>query len=37
MTMDLVWSPTKHWPANGPNLPPVVSQRGSLADWPIRP
>ena len=37
ITTDLVWSPTKHWPANGPNFPPVVSQIGSVADWPIRP
>src|SRR5262249_6176000 len=35
--MDRVWSPTKHWPANGPNLPAVVSQIGSLADCPMRP
>src|SRR5262249_20579441 len=24
-------------PANGPNLPPVVSQSGSLAELPMRP
>ena len=37
ITVDLVWSPTKHCPANGPNFPPVVSQMGSLAELPIRP
>src|SRR5262245_9224179 len=37
ITHDFVWSPTKHWPANGPNFPPVVSHTGSLAEFPMRP
>src|SRR5262245_55903606 len=37
MTSAVVWSPTKHCPTKGPNLPPVVSQIGSDCDWPMRP
>src|SRR4051794_10977610 len=35
MTVLAVWSPTNIWPANGPNLPPLLSHVTPLADWPI--